>query len=162
LQQSTCSLFTSRLLQRLFLGDGSGCSCWKRQACFENVPYIIHCISHFFTSSVSQYQSHSFLYLTSQALHFIRPYAAKFFTMSSPSSSTPTTRAPSITAQARDSRSPNPTHSLKTFSLKAALKKPFQGWSRDLLRARDNDDDDYNFASGPRRGYEPNTYRNDA
>lgn len=34
----------------------------------------------------------------------------------------------------------------------AALKKPFQGWSKELLRARDNDDDDYNFASGMRRG----------
>ncbi|KAF1927097.1 uncharacterized protein M421DRAFT_6300 [Didymella exigua CBS 183.55] len=34
----------------------------------------------------------------------------------------------------------------------AALKKPFQGWSRELLRARNNDDDDYNFASGMRRG----------
>jgi hypothetical protein len=34
----------------------------------------------------------------------------------------------------------------------AAFKKPFQGWSKELLRARDNDDDDYNFASGMRRG----------
>lgn len=34
----------------------------------------------------------------------------------------------------------------------AALKKPFQGWSKELLRARDDDDDDYNFASGMRRG----------
>lgn len=34
----------------------------------------------------------------------------------------------------------------------SALKKPFQGWSKELLRARDDDDDDYNFASGVRRG----------
>jgi hypothetical protein len=36
--------------------------------------------------------------------------------------------------------------------LRAALRKPFQGWSKELLRARDNDDDDYNFSSGIRRG----------
>jgi hypothetical protein len=36
----------------------------------------------------------------------------------------------------------------------STLKKPFQGWSMDLLRARDNDDDDYNFSSGARRGAE--------
>ena len=34
----------------------------------------------------------------------------------------------------------------------SVLKKPFQGWSKELLRARDDDDDDYNFASGMRRG----------
>lgn len=34
----------------------------------------------------------------------------------------------------------------------AILKKPFQGWSKELLRARDDDDDDYNFVSGMRRG----------
>jgi len=39
------------------------------------------------------------------------------------------------------------------------LKKPFQGWSKDLLRARD-DDDDYNFSSGMRRGAQ--YYQNDA
>jgi hypothetical protein len=37
-------------------------------------------------------------------------------------------------------------------SFMAALKKPFQGWSKELLRARDDDDDHYNFASGARRG----------
>jgi hypothetical protein len=37
-------------------------------------------------------------------------------------------------------------------SFMAALKKPFQGWSKELLRARDHDDDDYNFSSGTRRG----------
>jgi hypothetical protein len=37
-------------------------------------------------------------------------------------------------------------------SFMAALKKPFQGWSKELLRARDHDDDDYNFSSGMRRG----------
>lgn len=42
----------------------------------------------------------------------------------------------------------------------SVLKKPFQGWSKELLRARDDDDDDYNFASGMRRGAE--LYRNDA
>ncbi|KAJ8115743.1 hypothetical protein OPT61_g2671 [Boeremia exigua] len=36
--------------------------------------------------------------------------------------------------------------------LMAILKKPFQGWSTELLRARDDDDDDYNFTSGMRRG----------
>ncbi|KAF2010813.1 hypothetical protein BU24DRAFT_427014 [Aaosphaeria arxii CBS 175.79] len=34
--------------------------------------------------------------------------------------------------------------------LVAALKKPFQGWSKELLAARDGLDDDYNFASGRR------------
>lgn len=48
---------------------------------------------------------------------------------------------------------------LGTTSLKTALKKPFQGWSKDLLRARDDDDDDYNFTSGARRGAAH--YRND-
>lgn len=41
-----------------------------------------------------------------------------------------------------------------TSALMAALKKPFQGWSRELMRARDHDDDDYNFAGGRRRGVE--------
>ncbi|KAI8932777.1 hypothetical protein NX059_010267 [Plenodomus lindquistii] len=50
-------------------------------------------------------------------------------------------------------------HALSTKSLKAALKKPFQGWSMDLMRARDDDDDDYNFASGARRG--AGDFRND-
>ena len=33
-----------------------------------------------------------------------------------------------------------------------SLKHLFKNWSPDLLRARDDDDDDYNFASGRRRG----------
>lgn len=40
----------------------------------------------------------------------------------------------------------------QTRGFMTALKKPFQGWSKELLRARDDDDDDYNFASGMRRG----------
>ena len=35
--------------------------------------------------------------------------------------------------------------------LTTALKKPFQGWSQDLLAAKQDLDDDYNFASGRRR-----------
>ncbi|KAF1938919.1 hypothetical protein EJ02DRAFT_307884, partial [Clathrospora elynae] len=50
-------------------------------------------------------------------------------------------------------------NALGAASLKSALKKPFQGWSKQLLRARDTDDDDYNFTSGARRGAE--YYRND-
>lgn len=42
----------------------------------------------------------------------------------------------------------------------SVLRKPFQGWSKELLRARDDDDDDYNFASGMRRG--AHLYRDDA
>ncbi|KAF2649806.1 hypothetical protein K491DRAFT_610070 [Lophiostoma macrostomum CBS 122681] len=36
-------------------------------------------------------------------------------------------------------------------SLTSALKKPFQGWSRDLVAAKSNLDDDYNFSDGRRR-----------
>ncbi|KAF2120017.1 hypothetical protein BDV96DRAFT_566552 [Lophiotrema nucula] len=46
------------------------------------------------------------------------------------------------------------TKSLHHSVIKSALKKPFQGWSKDLLAARDDLDDDYNFASGARRGTE--------
>ncbi|KAF1835878.1 hypothetical protein BDW02DRAFT_495030 [Decorospora gaudefroyi] len=56
--------------------------------------------------------------------------------------SQPSSRTSSITE--RSSQHP--------LSLKMALKKPFQGWSKDLLRARDNDDDEYNFSSGSCRG----------
>ncbi|PVH92560.1 hypothetical protein DM02DRAFT_662828 [Periconia macrospinosa] len=38
------------------------------------------------------------------------------------------------------------------FSLKAALKKPFQGWSKEALWARQDLDDDYNFPHVRRRG----------
>lgn len=48
----------------------------------------------------------------------------------------------------------------QSHGLISVLKKPFQGWSKELLRARDDDDDDYNFASGMRRG--AHLYRNDA
>ncbi|CBX99610.1 predicted protein [Plenodomus lingam JN3] len=53
---------------------------------------------------------------------------------------------------AENTRQKNQHHAFGIKSLKAALKKPFQGWSTDLMRARDNDDDDYNFASGAPRG----------
>lgn len=45
-----------------------------------------------------------------------------------------------------------PAHHRYSHNLMAALKKPFQGWSKELLPARANDDEDYNFTSGPRRG----------
>ncbi|KAF2845915.1 hypothetical protein T440DRAFT_406813 [Plenodomus tracheiphilus IPT5] len=47
-------------------------------------------------------------------------------------------------------------HVLGMKAFKTALKKPFQGWSMDLMRARDDDDDDYNFACGARRGTQDN------
>ncbi|KAF2828124.1 hypothetical protein CC86DRAFT_204545 [Ophiobolus disseminans] len=72
--------------------------------------------------------------------------------MTSPRSSASSTPASSSTS---------PSRTLGKFSLKSALKKPFQGWSRELLPARDNDDDDYNFTSGSRRECEPNSHRND-
>ncbi|KAF2683697.1 hypothetical protein K458DRAFT_418684 [Lentithecium fluviatile CBS 122367] len=37
-------------------------------------------------------------------------------------------------------------------TLVAALKKPFQGWSKEALWAREGLDDDYNFPTGGRRG----------
>ncbi|KAF3031796.1 endoribonuclease ysh1 [Didymella heteroderae] len=67
-------------------------------------------------------------------------------TMSTPSSSS--SRSSSITMAGEQTRQATP----PSNSFMAALKKPFQGWSKELLRARDNDDDDYNFASGIRRG----------
>ncbi|OAL04821.1 hypothetical protein IQ06DRAFT_290838 [Phaeosphaeriaceae sp. SRC1lsM3a] len=75
--------------------------------------------------------------------------------MSSPTTSNPSTRASSVTATPEHTPSVSRNNSTSTFSLKTTLKKPFQGWSRELLRARDDDDDDYNFASGLRRGCEP-------
>jgi hypothetical protein len=67
--------------------------------------------------------------------------------------SKPSSRSSSVTAPVDCSSSSSQHHALTTSSsLRAALKKPFQGWSKDLLRARDNDDDDYNFSSGMRRG----------
>ncbi|KAF2787499.1 hypothetical protein K505DRAFT_329638 [Melanomma pulvis-pyrius CBS 109.77] len=38
---------------------------------------------------------------------------------------------------------------LATSTWKKAVKKPFQGWSKELLWAREGIDDDYNFASQP-------------
>lgn len=66
--------------------------------------------------------------------------------------SKPTSRSSSVTAPVGRSDSLSQGHVLSTSSLRSALKKPFQGWSKELLRARDNDDDDYNFSSGMRRG----------
>ena len=67
--------------------------------------------------------------------------------------SKPSSRSSSVTAPVERSSSPSMHHALATSSsLKSMLKKPFQGWSKDLLRARDDDDDDYNFSSGMRRG----------
>ncbi|KAF2026756.1 hypothetical protein EK21DRAFT_103018 [Setomelanomma holmii] len=102
------------------------------------------------------------LYRTTRATQASYNSSGTNDTMSSPTSSSPSTRAPSIApSYKRSHSSPNHTHSLGTFSLKSAIKKPFQGWSKELLRARDDDDDDYNFASGLRRGCEPGNYRND-
>ncbi|EMD94702.1 hypothetical protein COCC4DRAFT_33915 [Bipolaris maydis ATCC 48331] len=61
-------------------------------------------------------------------------------------------RSSSVTLTPRPSSSSVQHHALSASSLRSALKKPFQGWSKELLRARDNDDDDYNFSSGMRRG----------
>jgi hypothetical protein len=75
--------------------------------------------------------------------------------MSTPSPSS--SRSSSITMAGV--QSPQATHH-QSHGFMSVLKKPFQGWSKELLRARDDDDDDYNFASGMRRGAE--LYRNDA
>lgn len=77
-----------------------------------------------------------------------------------PVTSSTTNHASSVNL-ASQSKSKGPTHSKGSFSLKAALKKPFQGWSKELLRARENDGDDYNFTEGVRRGYEPESQRKD-
>ncbi|KAF1844262.1 uncharacterized protein K460DRAFT_288330 [Cucurbitaria berberidis CBS 394.84] len=68
--------------------------------------------------------------------------------------SQPSSHTSSATALVERSQSTKSRHALGTNLLKSALKKPFQGWSKDLLRAKDNDDDDYNFTSGARRGAE--------
>ena len=66
--------------------------------------------------------------------------------MSTPSPSS--SRSSSITMSGEQThRSTQQSHGFMSM-----LKKPFQGWSKELLRARDDDDDDYNFASGMRRG----------
>lgn len=45
-------------------------------------------------------------------------------------------------------------HSLENaaFSLRSALKKPFQGWTKEALWAKHDLDDVYNFPSVSRRG----------
>jgi hypothetical protein len=71
--------------------------------------------------------------------------------MSTSSSPTQTpSRTSSITLS--EPSSPAPSKSAPAAVLLSAFKKPFQGWSRELMRARDDDDDDYNFVSGLRRG----------
>ncbi|KAJ4991783.1 hypothetical protein SVAN01_02633 [Stagonosporopsis vannaccii] len=62
--------------------------------------------------------------------------------------STSSSRSSSVTMSGEQSRQA----SQRSQGFMAALKKPFQGWSKELLRARDDDDDDYNFTSGMRRG----------
>jgi hypothetical protein len=66
--------------------------------------------------------------------------------------SKPSSRSSSITVPVEHPSSSSLHHPLPTSSLISVLKKPFQGWSKELLRAKDNDDDDYNFSSGMRRG----------
>lgn len=39
-----------------------------------------------------------------------------------------------------------------SLSIKSALKKPFQGWTKEALWAREGLDDDYNFPHVKRRG----------
>ena len=41
-----------------------------------------------------------------------------------------------------------------SLSIKSALKKPFQGWTREALWAKDDLDDVYNFPTVRRRGAE--------
>ncbi|EAT90064.1 hypothetical protein SNOG_01852 [Parastagonospora nodorum SN15] len=62
----------------------------------------------------------------------------------STSASWPSSRGSSITVAARRPQS----RSQRSCALIAALKKPFQ----------DHDDDDYNFASGRRRGFKSRNY----
>ncbi|KAH7556090.1 hypothetical protein BM1_06616 [Bipolaris maydis] len=94
-----------------------------------------------------------------KALHYPRlldiiqftRYYLFILTMVEPTSNT-SDRSSSVTLTPRPSSSSVQHHALSASSLRSALKKPFQGWSKELLRARDNDDDDYNFSSGMRRG----------
>ncbi|KAH8727998.1 hypothetical protein GQ44DRAFT_609981 [Phaeosphaeriaceae sp. PMI808] len=72
--------------------------------------------------------------------------------------SNPSTRSSSLSIPVESHQCASHSRSQGTFSFKAAFKKPFQGWSKELLRARDDDDDDYNFTSGLRRGCKPNTH----
>ncbi|KAF2740826.1 hypothetical protein EJ04DRAFT_507822 [Polyplosphaeria fusca] len=70
------------------------------------------------------------------------------FSKTSPPASTHPSGASSKAESTRSSKDIH--HSV----IKSTLKKPFEGWSKDLLAARDGLDDDYNFASGKRRGAE--------
>lgn len=64
-------------------------------------------------------------------------------------SSQVTTQPPSYAASTQSTPKPEAEPTKRHgFSLKTL----FKGWSADLLRARDDLDDDYNFASGVRRG----------
>jgi len=40
------------------------------------------------------------------------------------------------------------------LKIRAAVKKPFQGWTKDALWAKDGLDDQYNFPTVRRRGVE--------
>lgn len=68
-----------------------------------------------------------------------KPSTSRSSSSSSSSSSTVVPRTPSTSSH---------------FSLKAALKKPFQGWTKEALWAREGLDDDYNFPHVKRRGDE--------
>lgn len=48
----------------------------------------------------------------------------------------------------------SPTRKSPRSSFVEALKKPFKGWSKELLAAKDHLDDEYNFPRVPRRGEE--------
>ncbi|KAF2497263.1 hypothetical protein BU16DRAFT_508274 [Lophium mytilinum] len=61
----------------------------------------------------------------------------------------------SFTSQPEFTSSSSSTTSKRNPLLKA-LKAPFKGWSTSLLAAKDDLDDEYNFASGSRRGADYN------
>jgi hypothetical protein len=69
--------------------------------------------------------------------------------------STPT--KPTTMRQSSDMSGSSTTSSKRSFraaafSLRAALKKPFQGWSKQALWAKSDIDDVYNFPTARRRG----------
>ncbi|KAH9869965.1 hypothetical protein J1614_006886 [Plenodomus biglobosus] len=99
---------------------------------------------------LSMPRAHSLDYYTAASTHHTE--------MIDPSTSTSTHNS-SHTTMAVKTQQATQHHALSTKSLKAALKKPFQGWSMDLMRAKDDDDDHYNFASSAPRGTQD--YRND-
>ncbi|KAF2641998.1 hypothetical protein P280DRAFT_517004 [Massarina eburnea CBS 473.64] len=68
-------------------------------------------------------------------------------------STTPrTTSTCSVTSSTLASPSDAVSSRQSSFTLKAALKKPFQGWRMEALWAREGLDDDYNFPAVKRRG----------